>query len=123
MIIGVIFCGIAVALGAFGAHGLRQIVTQDMLVVWETAVRYQFWHGTALITYSIWNNSLGGIFTFGRWFILGTLIFSGSLYLLVLTSMKWLGAVTPLGGVTLLIGWTLWAVRLWQSRKESETSK
>lgn len=102
-------CGLAVALGAFAAHGLKAHLTPDMLAVFEVGVRYQFYHGLALLALS-----LGGerIWLAGPWagraalaWLFGILIFSGSLYLLALSGLRWLGAITPIGGVAFLLGW------------------
>jgi uncharacterized membrane protein YgdD (TMEM256/DUF423 family) len=105
---GALSAGIGVGLGAFGAHGLRDSLGPQMLQVYETGVRYQLVHALALV--------LTGILA-GRWpgraalgiagglFLLGTLLFSGSLYVLTLTGMRWLGAVAPAGGTCLIGGW------------------
>ena len=112
--LGCVSAAIAVGLGAFGAHGLRHRIVPDMLVVFEVGVRYQMYHALAL---------LGVALAYGRWpstaiaaagwlFVMGTLVFSGTLYLLALTGHRWLGAITPLGGVALIAGWLLLAWRL-----------
>jgi uncharacterized membrane protein YgdD (TMEM256/DUF423 family) len=98
---------VAVAAGAFGAHGLRGRITAEMLVVFETAVRYQFYHALALL--AVWrvaqgSNSLAVPLS-GWSFVLGTLLFSGSLYALALTGVRGLGMVTPFGGAAFLVGW------------------
>lgn len=98
---------LAVAAGAFGAHALEARLDARMLQNWETAAKYQFYHALALI-------GAGWVSTrvSGRWpaaagwaFFIGTLIFSGSLYIMALTGQTWLGAVTPLGGLTMMLGW------------------
>lgn len=97
----------AVAAGAFGAHALKARLTPEMLAVWETAARYQAYHGLALL-FLAWlsDRHPGAALTAGGWcFLAGTVIFSGSLYALALTEQRWLGAVTPLGGLLLLAGW------------------
>jgi len=93
-----------VAAGAFGAHGLKAMLSAARLETFEVAVRYQMYHGIALI--------LAGMLGADRaaWcFLLGVLVFSGSLYLLVLTESRWLGAITPIGGLLLLTGWAFLA--------------
>ena len=107
-----LFCGallgfLAVAGGAFGAHALKQRITPDNLAIFEVGIRYQMYHALALIL-TVW---LIGT-TQSNWaslaaysFIAGTIIFSGSLYMLVFTGVKIWGAVTPIGGVLLLLGW------------------
>lgn len=98
---------VAVAAGAFGTHGLRGRITAEMLVVFETAVRYQFYHALALL--AVWRVSQGSnslaVPLSGWSFVLGTLLFSGSLYALALTGVRGLGMVTPFGGVAFLVGW------------------
>jgi uncharacterized membrane protein YgdD (TMEM256/DUF423 family) len=96
-----------VALGAFAAHGLRSSLTPELLAVFETGVRYQMYHAFALFAaawgFARWQNRLFSIA--GGLFAAGIVIFSGSLYLLALTGSRWLGAVTPLGGLAFLAGW------------------
>jgi len=106
----------AVAAGAFGAHSLRGRLTTDQLAVFETAARYQMYHALALLFVS-GTMTRGG----GRWlelsgwmFVVGTLLFSGSLYALVLTGVRSLGAVTPLGGLAFLAGWAFLAWGAWR---------
>ncbi len=105
--IGVFLAGAAVALGAFGAHALRARVSPDLLAVFESGVRYQMYHALALIAISLgatrW--SAAHLTAAGWLFVAGVVLFSGSLYLLTLTGVRWWGAVTPLGGVAFLAGW------------------
>ena len=100
---------VAVALGAFGAHGLRGRIEERLLETFQTAVEYQMYHCLALLMVAVlmreWGRSLALEIT-SYAFILGVLLFSGSLYGLVLTNMKWLGPVTPVGGLCLIIGWS-----------------
>jgi uncharacterized membrane protein YgdD (TMEM256/DUF423 family) len=99
----------AVGLGAFGAHGLKDLLQRNQtLGVWEKAVFYQFVHAVVLLILA-WRLPLAR----GPWwsFFLGILLFSGSLYLLALTQLKWLGAITPLGGVSFLAGWAWLALK------------
>lgn len=101
-------CGAAVALGAFAAHGLKAHLSAEMLAVFEVGVRYQFYHGLALLACAlgpapIWANPW---INRAAWaWCVGILLFSGSLYLLALTGVGVLGAVTPFGGVAFLLGW------------------
>ena len=107
LLIGALSAFTAVAAGAFGAHGLRARVAPDMLAVFETGARYQMYHALALLAVA-WlagERRSRAVRSAGVAFVLGTLLFSGSLYLLVLTGARWLGAVTPLGGAALLVGW------------------
>jgi uncharacterized membrane protein YgdD (TMEM256/DUF423 family) len=96
-----------VALGAFGAHALRGSVPQALLQVFETAVRYQLLHAPALLAVALAASRSGGrLWRVGGWlWVAGITVFSGSLYLMVLTGERWLGAVTPLGGAALIAGW------------------
>lgn len=103
-----ILCGLAVALGAFGAHGLKDRLTPDMLAIFEVGVRYQFYHGLALLALTLAPGRVWGSPWIGRagWaWIVGIAVFSGSLYLLSLTGIRWLGAITPIGGVAFILGW------------------
>lgn len=104
--LGALFGGLAVAAGAFGAHALRARLSPRDLEIFETAVRYQLVHALALfaVAWGIGCNRRWG--TAAGWLMTaGIVIFSGSLYLLVLTDQRWLGAVTPVGGVALILGW------------------
>ncbi|MCS7060760.1 MAG: DUF423 domain-containing protein [Anaerolineae bacterium] len=106
--IGAAAAGLAVALGAFGAHGLRAVLPADMLVNFETGVRYQMYHALALLTAAFaltrWPGS--SLLVAAGWLFLGGIvIFSGSLYLMALTGWRWLGAIMPLGGIAFIAGW------------------
>lgn len=100
----------AVLLGAFGAHALKDTLTaNDSTAIWETAVRYQMWHALALLLLSLISEQQQIPRITGICFIVGTLLFSGSLYGLALDGPRWLGPITPLGGLCLIIGWGLLA--------------
>jgi uncharacterized membrane protein YgdD (TMEM256/DUF423 family) len=106
--IGAVLGGVAVATGAFGAHSLKAVLAVDQLAVFETAVRYQMYHALALMAVSLARDRKPDLPWWDRagWsFLLGTVLFSGSLYVLVFTGVRVLGAVTPLGGLAFLIGW------------------
>lgn len=114
LVVGALSAGVSVAAGAFGAHGLRARLTPDLLAIWETGARYQMYHALGLVA-AAWAASRGpaaqGAAAWAGWaFVAGTLVFSGSLYLLALTGVRALGAVTPLGGVAFLAGWVALAV-------------
>ena len=100
---------LSVAAGAFGAHALKQLLSPEKLQVYETAVRYQFYHGFALLAAGIIFASIpvSLIKWAGRLFIAGIILFSGSLYALVFLpdQFKWVGAITPLGGAAFIAGW------------------
>ena len=105
--LGAMSAFVAVAAGAFGAHGLKARLAPDLLAVFEVAVRYQMYHALALIAcaWAIgkWPGAL--VSSAGWLFLAGTIVFSGSLYALSLTGVRWLGAVTPIGGLAFLAGW------------------
>jgi uncharacterized membrane protein YgdD (TMEM256/DUF423 family) len=107
----------SVALGAFGAHGLKTHVSEAMLSVYQTGVQYQMFHTLALL--AVVSIILKGVDSLWlkiasySW-LLGILLFSGSLYLLALTGIKWLGAITPLGGLLFLVGWLSLALATWK---------
>jgi len=104
---GALSAFIAVAAGAFGAHALRARIAPDLLAVFETGARYQMYHALALLAVAWASNHWPGVpvRAAGWLFIGGTVLFSGSLYLLALTGARWLGAITPLGGLLFLAGW------------------
>ena len=109
--LGALFAFLGVALGAFGAHALRSSLAPADLATFETGVRYQMYHAFGLFVVA-WAASrwAGASVQVAGWlFVLGILVFSGSLYALVLTGHRWLGAITPLGGVCFLVGWGLLA--------------
>ena len=112
LLVGAVAAFLAVALGAFGAHGLRARLSPDMLAVFETGVRYQMYHALAILIVGLILGRLDGwMFRAAAWaFTAGIVLFSGSLYLLALTGVTILGAITPIGGLAFLIGWGLLAV-------------
>ena len=109
--IGALSAAIAVGLGAFGAHGLRGVLTAEMLAVFETGVRYQMYHALALVALGLAGSArLGRLANVaGGLFVAGSVCFSRSLYLLTLAGTKGIGLVTPLGGVMLIAGWLVLA--------------
>ena len=113
IILGSINAFIGVGLGAFGAHGLKNKVTKEMLPVWETAVQYHLIHALALILIGILCQLMpeASLVSNAGWLFLGGIVlFSGSLYVMVLTGNKSLGIITPMGGVAFLLGWLSIAV-------------
>jgi uncharacterized membrane protein YgdD (TMEM256/DUF423 family) len=99
---------VAVAAGAFGAHALRSVLAPDLLAVYQTAVQYQFWHGLGVLAIGVLLAQRPGnraLATAAWLLVAGVVLFSGSLYVLALTGIRSLGAITPFGGVALLGGW------------------
>ncbi len=121
MAMGALLALCGVAFGAFGAHGLRSILSEHMLEVFHTGVRYQMYHAFGLMV------SGGALAVYHlplfRWairaFLTGIVLFSGSLYVMSLTGVRWLGAITPLGGLFFMIGWLLLAIGFWKVAKQS----
>ena len=109
---------LSVGLGAFGAHALGARLSADALATFETGVRYQFFHTLALfaVVFAIsrWPSSSLPLIA-GWLFVAGIAVFSGSLYALVLTGTRWLGAITPIGGAAFIAGWLLLAFAAWRS--------
>ena len=110
LVLGALFALLVVMAGAFGAHGLRGVIDERGLEVFQTAVTYQVYHSLALILVAILpvaglSRRLLGIAA--GFFVAGILLFSGSLYLLVLTDLRWVGPVTPVGGMGFMVGWIL----------------
>jgi uncharacterized membrane protein YgdD (TMEM256/DUF423 family) len=106
-----------VAAGAFGAHGLKRILSPDELAIWHTAVLYQMVHGLGMLALASLIGRLDGALAIwsGNLMLAGILVFSGSLYLLTLTGIKWLGAVTPIGGTAFIAAWALLALAAYRS--------
>ena len=105
--LGAVSAALAVGLGAFAAHGLRGRLGPDALATFETGARYHMYHALGLLAVA-WATSRwpGGATAAAGWlFVAGTVLFSGSLYVLSVTGLRWLGAVTPLGGLAFILGW------------------
>jgi len=103
---------IAVSLGAFAAHGLKSMLGPDLLATFQTGVQYHMYHALALLAVGILVLQFPaqtGLRIAGYLFLAGILIFSGSLYVLALSGIRWLGAITPIGGVAFLAGWAMLA--------------
>jgi uncharacterized membrane protein YgdD (TMEM256/DUF423 family) len=109
--LGALSALLAVAAGAFGAHALRERLAPDMLAVFETGARYQMYHALALlaVAWALGRWPSATVVTAGWLFVAGTVVFSGSLYVLTLSGQRWLGAITPLGGLAFIAGWALLA--------------
>lgn len=123
--LGTLLAALAVAAGAFGAHGLRTRLEPDLLETFETAARYQFYHALGTILTGIAAEQLAAPWPrlAGWLFVAGIVLFSGSLYLLSLTGVRWLGAVTPFGGAAFLAGWICFAVAALRVRPEQRADQ
>ena len=117
LLMGSIFAGLAVAAGAFGAHFLKGILDAPMLAAFETASRYQMYHalGLCVVSWAIDRHPDARFAVVGWLFTVGILLFAGSLYGVSLSGVRWLGALTPLGGAAFIAGWGFLAWGLWKS--------
>ncbi len=116
--VGALSAAAGVAIGAFGAHGLRSRVDAELLAVFETGARYHMYHSLALLAVG-WASTRwpGAWITASGWlFLVGIVLFSGSLYVMTLSGARWLGAITPLGGLSFILGWVLLAVSALKGR-------
>ena len=113
LFLGAISALIGVGMGAFGAHGLKAILSPEMLTVYQTGVTYQMWHALGLVGIALMHRQFPES-TLLNWagclMFAGILLFSGSLYLLAILNLKWLGMITPIGGVSFLTAWLLIAI-------------
>jgi uncharacterized membrane protein YgdD (TMEM256/DUF423 family) len=118
---GAVFACLGVILGAFGAHALKESLSDRSLQIYQTACHYQFIHALALILLGIASstvlaNSNGNLLSAAGWlFSAGIILFSGSLYALALTDIKILGAITPFGGLSFIVGWACFAIAAWKA--------
>jgi uncharacterized membrane protein YgdD (TMEM256/DUF423 family) len=113
LLIGAVAAALAVALGAFGAHALKARLAPDLLTVYHTAVQYHFYHALGLILIGLAAGQMVGsvwLKAAGWTMLAGIVLFSGSLYVLATTGYRWLGAITPVGGLAFIAGWILFAV-------------
>lgn len=120
--ISCIILAVAVGLGAFGAHALKDSLTADQLDVWKTATLYQFIHGLALLILSIVYQTRPSkwLWTAIITLLLGVILFSGSLYLLTTMGWRWLGPITPIGGLAFILGWIFTIFGLKESLQNAE---
>ena len=107
IIVGSVFAALAVIFGAFGAHGLKSKVSVEDLTIFETGVRYQMYHALGIILLGLlaMNPNLNISPLPFIFFVTGIIVFSGTLYLIPLTGSRWMGAITPIGGLALILGW------------------
>lgn len=117
LMFGAIFGALSVAAGAFASHALKEKLTEKAIAIFEVGVRYQMYHALALLLVGLllsrWEQATLVLAISGWAFILGVVIFSGSLYVLSFTGIKWLGAITPLGGAAFIVGWSCLAIAAW----------
>lgn len=113
---GILLTMLGVVIGAFGAHGIKPHVSEDLFANYQTGVQYHFYHALGLLLLGLYTYLVGPT-TLAGWagglFIAGIVIFSGSLYLMALTDMRWLGAITPIGGKAFIVAWILWFITVW----------
>ena len=112
IIAGALLAASGVALGAFGAHGLRATLAPAALGWWQTAVDYQMWHAIALIAIGAIVHARAGVPA--TLIAAGTIIFSGTLYMMALGAPRWLGMITPFGGMLMILGWLALAWKIWR---------
>ncbi len=107
---------LAVIIGAFGAHGLKSHLSNEMMQVYKTGVEYHFYHALGLLIIGVLSVSMpSGLLNWSAFFLtLGIILFSGSLYVMAISGIKWLGAITPLGGLSFIAGWILLFVAVWK---------
>lgn len=116
LIIAAISGLLAVMIGAFGAHGLKGRITTDLMAIFQTGVQYHFYHALALLLVGILMLQFPQLtlLKFSGWLLVaGMVIFSGSLYVMALTGIKWLGAITPIGGMAFISGWLTMAIAIY----------
>lgn len=117
IVTGALTAMLGVALGAFGAHALKSRLDPQLLAVWQTAVQYHLVHALGILAIAIaamhWSHAA---MNWAGWTMFaGVLLFSGSLYLLAFTGVRWLGAITPLGGLAFIVAWLLFAYAAWKA--------
>ena len=125
LVLGTIFAGSGVAAGAFCAHALKEILDAPMLQVFDTATRYVMYHafGLCIVSWAIDRYPEQRLEKSGWLFIIGILLFSGSLYVMSLAGIRWLGAVTPVGGLAFMAGWILLGWGVWRDAPPRTTSR
>jgi uncharacterized membrane protein YgdD (TMEM256/DUF423 family) len=119
LLLGSLFAFFGVALGAFGAHGLKQFLPPESIVVFETAVRYQMYHAFGILAVALLADAHPRMALAGRLFGFGILLFSGSLYVLAVTGLRTFGFITPIGGFCFLAGWLIFFSAAFKMQKEN----
>ena len=115
-----------VGLGAFGAHGLKNVLSPELLTVYQTGVTYQMWHALGLMGISLVHQQSpeSKLINWAGWLMfIGIILFSGSLYLLVILNLKWIGIITPIGGVSFIMAWVLIAIFATTTKKHNSRYK
>jgi uncharacterized membrane protein YgdD (TMEM256/DUF423 family) len=118
LLLGSIAMALAVSLGAFGAHGLKEKISSDMLEIFQTGVTYHFYHALGLLAVGFLAQQLpdNSMIKWAGWLMVaGIIIFSGSLYTLSISGIRWLGAITPLGGLCFIASWLIFALAIWRN--------
>jgi len=122
LLLGVLFSLLSVVLGAFGAHALKGLISTNMMAVFDTAVQYQMFHALALIFLGLFLHLISGTNLQIKWFklagnlfLIGLVLFCGSLYALAISGVKILGAITPLGGLAFILGWLVLFIGLYRT--------
>jgi uncharacterized membrane protein YgdD (TMEM256/DUF423 family) len=112
-----VLLALAVAIGAFGAHGLKTHISEDMMQTYKTGVEYHFYHALGLLLIGVLSMSMpSGLLNWSAILLIaGIVLFSGSLYVLAIAGIKWLGAITPLGGLSFIAGWIVLALAVWRN--------
>lgn len=121
MMMGAVLTMLSVAIGAFGAHMLKESIGADSIAVYETGVQYHMIHAIGLLIIGLTAGQLGPSTKLkwaARLLFIGIIVFSGSLYVLSISGIKILGAITPIGGVAFIVGWLLLAMDVWQRGKD-----
>jgi len=116
IITGSVLMSFAILIGAFGAHSLKDKITTEYLTIFETGVKYHIYHALGIIIVSLCGLQFPSVSLHFSCilFIVGIILFSGSLYILSITEIKWFGAITPIGGISFILGWMLAAYKLYQ---------
>lgn len=123
--LGCLSAGLAVAAGAFGAHMLKSMLEPSMLTVFETAVRYQMYHAIGMVAAGLAGRAFdrAQVARAGWCFAAGTVLFCGSLYGVSLLGIRWLGAITPIGGLAFITGWSLFGWSVWRRSMSSHDTE
>lgn len=116
LMIAALLMALAVGIGAFGAHGLKSHLSEEMMQIYKTGVEYHFYHALGLLLIGVLSLYISSGWLNWSAFMLtaGIILFSGSLYVMAITGIKWLGAITPLGGLSFIAGWILLLIAVWK---------